>query len=118
LSWQAFAPAKVNLFLHVGKPRPDGYHPLCSWMVFADVGDTVAIQPAEEAEFVIDGPFSAALMMEPNNLVVRAADALLSRMPGERPNFRLILDKNSPSPPALGGGSSDAGDSSSCCATC
>lgn len=109
MSWSAFAPAKVNLFLHVGKPRPDGYHPLCSWMVFADVGDTVAIQPSEKSEFVIDGPFSAALMMEPNNLVVRAADALLSRMPGERPEFRLILDKRLPIAAGLGGGSSDAG---------
>ena len=109
MSWSAFAPAKVNLFLHVGAPRPDGYHPVCSWMVFADVGDTVAIQPAEDSEFVIDGPFSAALMTEPNNLVMRAADALLSRMPGERPNFRLILDKRLPIASGLGGGSSDAG---------
>lgn len=109
MSWSAFAPAKVNLFLHVGAPRPDGYHPLCSWMVFADVGDTVAVQPAEEPEFVVDGPFSAGLMMETNNLVVRAAEALLSRMPGERPALKLILDKRLPIAAGLGGGSSDAG---------
>ncbi|PXA75699.1 4-(cytidine 5'-diphospho)-2-C-methyl-D-erythritol kinase, partial [Caulobacter sp. D4A] len=41
----AFAPAKVNLFLHVGGPDAENYHPLSSLMVFADVGDTVSIQP-------------------------------------------------------------------------
>ena len=40
----AFAPAKVNLFLHVGPVGADGYHPLSSLMVFADVGDTLSIQ--------------------------------------------------------------------------
>ena len=34
-----FAPAKVNLFLHVGPLGADGYHPLCSLMAFADIGD-------------------------------------------------------------------------------
>ena len=24
------APAKLNLVLHVGRPRPDGLHPVCS----------------------------------------------------------------------------------------
>jgi 4-diphosphocytidyl-2-C-methyl-D-erythritol kinase len=41
----AFAPAKVNLFLHVGGPDAEGYHPISSLMVFADVGDQVMMQP-------------------------------------------------------------------------
>lgn len=109
MNWRAFAPAKVNLFLHVGPPQPDGYHPLCSLMVFADVGDTVAVQPAEQPEFVLDGPFAAGLVTEPRNLVQRAAEALLSRIPGPKPPFRLILDKRLPVAAGLGGGSSDAG---------
>ncbi|MCA6231534.1 MAG: 4-(cytidine 5'-diphospho)-2-C-methyl-D-erythritol kinase, partial [Phenylobacterium sp.] len=36
MSASAFAPAKVNLYLHVGPPGADGYHPLDSLMVFAD----------------------------------------------------------------------------------
>ena len=28
--------------LHVGAPAEDGYHPLCSLMTFADVGDHLA----------------------------------------------------------------------------
>lgn len=109
MNWRVFAPAKVNLFLHVGPPQGDGYHPLCSWMVFADIGDTVAIQPAEQPEFVVDGPFAAGLIMEPRNLVQRAAEALLSRIPGPKPPFRLILDKRLPVAAGLGGGSADAG---------
>jgi 4-diphosphocytidyl-2C-methyl-D-erythritol kinase len=41
----AFAPAKVNLFLHVGGPDAEGYHPISSLMVFADVGDEVSVEP-------------------------------------------------------------------------
>jgi 4-diphosphocytidyl-2-C-methyl-D-erythritol kinase len=37
----AFAPAKVNLFLHVGGPDAAGYHPISSLMLFADVGDWI-----------------------------------------------------------------------------
>jgi 4-diphosphocytidyl-2-C-methyl-D-erythritol kinase len=109
MNWRAFAPAKVNLFLHVGPPQADGYHPLCSLMVFADVGDYVAVQPAEQPEFVVDGPFAAGLLLEPSNLVQRAADALLSRIPGPKPPFKLILDKRLPVAAGLGGGSADAG---------
>ena len=36
-----FAPAKVNLFLHVGPARADGRHPVCSLATFADVGDAL-----------------------------------------------------------------------------
>ena len=40
---ETFAPAKVNLFLHVGPPEGEvGYHPVCSLMAFADVGDVVS----------------------------------------------------------------------------
>lgn len=105
MSLSAFAPAKVNLFLHVGAPSDDGYHPLASLMVFADVGDVVAIQPSEAPGFEVTGPFA----FEGDNLVVRAAEALLSRIRGPRPPFRLILDKRLPVAAGLGGGSADAG---------
>ena len=36
---EAFAPAKINLTLHVTGQRDDGYHLLDSLVVFADVGD-------------------------------------------------------------------------------
>ena len=81
----AFAPAKVNLFLHVGAAGGDGYHPICSLMTFADVGDVVAVQPAETPEFEVTGPFSHELSDGDDNLVLRAAQALLQRTSGPRP---------------------------------
>lgn len=111
MTLSAFAPAKINLFLHVGAPTPDGYHPVSSLMVFADVGDSVSIQPADALAFEVDGPFAAELAgTDPaENLVVRAARGLLARAGGPHPPFRLILNKVLPVAAGLGGGSSDAG---------
>lgn len=105
----AFAPAKVNLFLHVGPPAEDGYHPLCSLMVFADIGDRVSITPAEVMELSVVGPFAKGLGSAPDNLVARAARALLAQAQRPLPPFALVLDKQLPVASGLGGGSSDAG---------
>jgi 4-diphosphocytidyl-2-C-methyl-D-erythritol kinase len=104
-----FAPAKINLFLHVGPPGADGYHPLCSLMVFADVGDHVAARPAAGLELVIEGPFAAGLTAGPDNLVLRAARALLARAGIDAAPVQLVLTKSLPLAAGLGGGSSDAG---------
>ncbi|WP_174300868.1 4-(cytidine 5'-diphospho)-2-C-methyl-D-erythritol kinase [Caulobacter sp. S45] len=107
----ALAPAKVNLFLHVAPLAPDGYHPLASLMVFADVGDRLSLEPAEATGFVLTGPFAAALAREDPaaNLAWRAALRLIEQS-GVRPEpFRLTLEKRLPVAAGLGGGSSDAG---------
>lgn len=106
---QAFAPAKVNLFLHVGAPGDDGYHPLSSLLVFADVGDRLSLAPADALEFRLSGPFAESLSGEGDNLVVRAAQALLGVLRGPRAPVGLVLDKALPVAAGLGGGSSDAG---------
>ncbi len=105
----AFAAAKVNLYLHVAPPTPDGYHPIASLMAFADVGDEVTAQPADRLSLAIGGPFGAGLSAEDDNLVLRAARALLAH--GGRPDAgaRLVLTKALPIAAGLGGGSSDAG---------
>ncbi|RRN63393.1 4-(cytidine 5'-diphospho)-2-C-methyl-D-erythritol kinase [Caulobacter sp. 602-1] len=105
----AFAPAKVNLFLHVGGPDAEGYHPISSLMVFADVGDQVMIQPADVPDFETSGPFGGAIPADGENLVVRAARAFHARLGGPIPPYRLILEKRLPIAAGLGGGSSDAG---------
>ncbi|MBI1405913.1 MAG: 4-(cytidine 5'-diphospho)-2-C-methyl-D-erythritol kinase [Caulobacter sp.] len=109
MSLTAFAPAKVNLYLHVGPPAANGFHPVSSLMVFADVGDVVAVQPSEALDFEITGPFGLALWDDPNNLVMRAAHDLMRHVGGPQPPFRLILDKQLPVAAGLGGGSADAG---------
>ena len=105
----AFAPAKINLFLHVGAPGGDGYHPLCSLMVFADVGDRLALHDADVLSVRVHGAFAADLAGEGNNLVLRAARALLARARGPQPPVGVLLDKALPVAAGLGGGSSDAG---------
>lgn len=105
----AFAPAKVNLFLHVGGPDAEGYHPISSLMVFADVGDQVMIQPSDAPAFETTGPFGARIPAGDDNLVLRAARAFHARLGGPVPPYRLILDKRLPIAAGLGGGSSDAG---------
>src|SRR5512142_1596830 len=104
-----FAPAKVNLFLHVGAPAPDGYHPICSLMAFADVGDEVMAYEAEALELSVRGPFGKALGPEEDNLVLKAARALIGAARRPVAPFGLALDKRLPVAAGLGGGSSDAG---------
>jgi 4-diphosphocytidyl-2-C-methyl-D-erythritol kinase len=104
---QRGAPAKVNLFLHVGPLGADGYHPLCSLVTFADVGDVLRLRQAPAMGFEIEGPFGAELEPGAENLVVRARDAALAGHPGPPP-FQLVLDKRLPIAAGLGGGSADA----------
>ena len=96
------APAKINLFLHVGARRTDGFHPLQSLAVFTQVGDVLAIEAAPELSLAIEGPFAKGLDGEGDNLVLRAARALTSR------GAKLTLTKNLPVASGIGGGSADA----------
>ncbi len=111
LRTSGFAPAKVNLFLHVGPVDGEGYHPLASLMSFADVGDRLSLAPAEAFGFGLDGDFAAALAGEDpaGNLVWRAALRLLARAGAPAPALKLTLTKALPVAAGLGGGSSDAG---------
>ena len=103
------APAKVNLYLHVGPPGADGYHPVCSLMAFADVGDWLTARPSEALGLSVEGPFAAALAGEGDNLVLRAVRALLAQAGAAQRPLHLTLDKQLPVAAGLGGGSSDAG---------
>ncbi|HEX7760688.1 MAG TPA: 4-(cytidine 5'-diphospho)-2-C-methyl-D-erythritol kinase [Caulobacteraceae bacterium] len=105
---ERLAPAKVNLFLHVGALAADGYHPLSSLMAFADVGDLIRYQPDEQMRFEITGPFGEGLSPLGDNLVVRARDMALAAFEGDWPSFRLTLDKRLPIAAGIGGGSADA----------
>ena len=103
------APAKVNLFLHVGPPEADGYHPLASLVAFADVGDRLTVEPAAQLSLSVAGPFADGLSNEGDNLVLRAARALALAAGIGEPGLAITLDKQLPIAAGLGGGSSDAG---------
>lgn len=109
-----FAPAKVNLYLHVTERREDGYHNLDSLVVFADIGDQLTIEPATDFSFYIDGPYADSFDHKgkdssPNssNLVVRAAWAMAQLYKKTLP-YKMTLTKNLPLSSGLGGGSADA----------
>jgi 4-diphosphocytidyl-2-C-methyl-D-erythritol kinase len=111
---RAFAPAKINLYLHVLGRRPDGYHLLDSLVAFADIGDWVNATPAETMALTVGGPEAAAIAaLGENNLVLRAArllaDAAAAGGPGTASlGAALHLDKRLPAASGIGGGSSDA----------
>ncbi len=103
------APAKVNLFLHVGPLGADGYHPLTSLVAFADVGDGLTVEPADGLTLTVTGPFAGAVGVDHDNLVLRAVRALGAAAGIGEPGLRITLDKRLPVAAGLGGGSSDAG---------
>jgi len=105
----AFAPAKVNLYLHVGAPDASGYHPICSLMAFADLGDRLSAQAADAMDLKVHGPFGAALAGRDDNLVLRAVRALLAQARAPVEPVAISLEKRLPVASGLGGGSSDAG---------
>jgi 4-diphosphocytidyl-2-C-methyl-D-erythritol kinase len=104
----AFAPAKVNLFLHVGAPGADGYHPLCSLMAFADVGDRVSLELGE-GRLAVGGPYARQVGPEADNLVLKAVRAFVAELGRPMAELAISLDKQLPVASGLGGGSSDAG---------
>jgi len=102
-----FAPAKVNLTLHVLGGRPDGYHEIESLVAFAAVGDRLTFRPGERLELTVQGPTGAATGTADDNLALKAARALAERVNGLRFG-QFLLDKELPVAAGLGGGSSDA----------
>jgi len=104
---RVFAPAKINLFLHVVGQRPDGFHDLQSMVAFADIGDELFAERSDDFSLSIDGPFAAGLAAEADNLVLRAARALSERL-GVKGGVHFRLTKNLPVASGIGGGSADA----------
>lgn len=102
-----FAPAKINLHLHVVGRRDDGYHLLDSLVVFAGVGDRLSVSPAELLSLTVTGPFAGGLAAEADNLVLRAARGLAD-LAGVRASGAMVLEKNLPVASGIGGGSADA----------
>lgn len=98
---EGFAPAKVNLTLHVTGVRSDGYHLLDSLVVFADIGDDLAFTPEAEMRISVDGPFSEGVPCDAANLIWQAAE--VAGWTGH-----VHLTKSLPHSAGIGGGSADA----------
>lgn len=106
----AWAPAKVNLYLHVGSPGPGGLHPLDSLVVFADTraADRVSARTYPQLTLNVEGPGAKALKKAPNNLTLAAAMALRDACGRSGLGAALTLHKELPIAGGVGGGSADA----------
>lgn len=105
------APAKVNLYLHVGPARADGRHPLDSLVIFADAraADLISFQPGGNSlDFRVTGKRDLSeIGADHDNLVLRAVRALENHS-GQKVTGTLTLSKHLPIAAGIGGGSADA----------
>ena len=103
LSIEAFA--KVNLSLLVLGTRADGFHELDTIFQTIDLSDRLRFENSSRLELAVD---DASLSNGEDNLVMRAARALVRRAGEENLGARITLEKRIPHGAGLGGGSSDA----------
>lgn len=106
----AWAPAKVNLYLHVGSPGAGGLHPVDSLVVFADMraADRISARTWPQLTLAIEGHGAKGLKNAPNNLTLAAAMALRSACDRTGLGAALTLHKELPLAGGVGGGSADA----------
>ena len=103
--------AKINLALHVRRRRDDGYHDLETLFAFLDAGDDLIVTPADVDCLTIGGEFADGLSTGPDNLVLRALDAMRALVPAGGatiPPLAIHLEKHLPVASGIGGGSADA----------
>lgn len=98
-----FAPAKINLCLHVTGQNRDGYHVLDSLVLFTAFGDRISVSPDTNWGLKLTGPYGQDVPQDVDNLVWRAAEMT---NPGKGGSIQL--EKNLPTAAGIGGGSSDA----------
>ena len=101
------ARAKINLTLHVGKADDTGYHPLHSLVVFADFGDELEVELAEEFSLKAKGKFAKYLPAPEDNLIMKAV-RIVSKYNDAPVRLAYHLNKKIPIASGLGGGSANA----------
>jgi 4-diphosphocytidyl-2-C-methyl-D-erythritol kinase len=114
----ARVPAKVNLQLSVGPPRPDGYHDLVTVFHAVSLFDEVTVAPADRDTVVVTGEGDGSVPLDGSNLALRAVTALVATLgPGCRdaPGVSIEIKKRIPVAAGLAGGSADAAAALAAC---
>ncbi len=101
-----FAPAKVNLCLHVLGKRTDGYHELAMLMQRVGLFDRLDIELVAGSDIRVSCP-GLELVDGEQNIVEKAARLFLAHV-GMNQGVSISMKKNIPAAAGLGGGSSDA----------
>ena len=99
-----FAPAKINMGLHVLGKRSDGFHRIETCMMEIPLYDIIEITKSDEYEFIQSGIDVGGNSSD--NLCTKAF--VLLKRHYEISNVRIHLRKQVPIGAGLGGGSSDA----------
>jgi 4-diphosphocytidyl-2-C-methyl-D-erythritol kinase len=103
------SPAKINLGLSVGPPRPDGFHPLATIYQAVALYDDVTATVRDDLEITVEvvGDFAVDVPTDDSNLAVRAARLLQAEFAVEE-GVDLTIRKTIPVAGGMAGGSTDA----------
>lgn len=100
------APAKINLHLGVGAPRPDGLHPLATVYQAVGLYDDVTVTDADEWAVGLTEPVDG-VPLDADNIALRAG-RLLTEHHGIDGRARITIAKGIPVMGGMAGGSADA----------
>ncbi|MCI7551860.1 MAG: 4-(cytidine 5'-diphospho)-2-C-methyl-D-erythritol kinase [Actinomycetaceae bacterium] len=106
----AIAPAKINLALHVGGPRADGFHPLDTVFEAIDLFDDVIATPGKAPGALtleIHG-LGEDLPTDESNLAIKAGRILQDRFDARDRSAHISITKKIPVAGGMAGGSADA----------
>ncbi len=96
----------MNLYLAVGRPHEDGYHPLATIFQAVDLYDTVTVRESDDLTLTMRG-MGNGLPVDGSNLAIRAARALAD-FAGMEARADIQIDKRIPIAGGMAGGSADA----------
>lgn len=97
--------SKINLGLEILRKRPDGFHDLETIYYRCSLADTLTFEVSDR-NLTLESD-AQALSVGPDNLCLRAAEALRAAAGGDR-GAHIVLKKQIPIGAGLGGGSSNA----------
>ena len=106
------APAKLNLHLHVGDKRPDGFHDIESLFLALAFGDTLHLETLpglpDSLEIRMDWQSAENKAIPPEKNIITRAVSLFRSRTGFHDGLKVAVEKRIPPGGGLGGGSSDA----------
>ena len=100
-------PAKVNLQLSVGGPRPDGFHDIATVFHAVTLYDDVTALPGDHLTVSTEGEGADQVPVDDSNLAMRAAHALAEHT-GVAAKAHIHIHKGIPVAGGMAGGSADA----------
>ncbi|WP_339046959.1 4-(cytidine 5'-diphospho)-2-C-methyl-D-erythritol kinase [Candidatus Mesenet endosymbiont of Phosphuga atrata] len=106
-AFQAIAPAKINLFLHIVGKKQDNYHLLETFFIFAKLYDILEIRTDYKKSMVTFVNDDCEINSR-YNTITKAINLLLKHT-ARHVEISVRVIKNIPVAAGLGGGSSDAG---------